>query len=84
MSTPEQFAMLLEHAINELFQAEQDEGCCFKCCGPCSVIYEKLLDGTLDRAVAARSSGSSWWDEGQQQVDRQFLHSAWRLTACHE
>ena len=78
-----QFAVLLEHAINELFAADQDFGCCPLCCGPCSVIHEMLVDGTLDRAVAARSNGSDWWRKEQRQVDREFLRTAWRRTECH-
>ena len=82
--TPAQFAVLLEHAINELYHSSQDEGCCYKCCGPCSVIYEKLNDGTLDQAVSTRANGSIWWDDELEQVDRKFLHDAWCRVSCHE
>lgn len=80
-------AQLLEFAITELWYADQDEGCCWRCCSPCSVLKQLYDDKRLDDLVRPRHEGEHLGADATwtlARVDREFLNHAWRLTSCHE
>ncbi len=98
------YAVLVHSALNSLWgssrQAAPDDlavgderwddyqGCCPRCCGPCSVLRELLGEGQLDRLVRAwpAHQQSAWWDEDRQEVDRAWLRGAWAKAdqqGCH-
>lgn len=76
---------LFAHGLNELFVDEQDEGCCYECCGPCNALKQMLDAGLLDyyaKMVIETMGDSYWWKKDK--VDREWLESAWRLTKVCE
>lgn len=77
-------AWLVAHALDSLWLADQEHGCCPECCGPCAALLRLTNDGSVDDIAAPYQTGdaSMWWVDGQ--VDREFLARAWRMTACHE
>lgn len=90
--------MLAYWAVDQLWYKSPDclpehedyQGCCPYCCGPCSVIRELLEHGVLDEWVRGRDDllpGTSWWDEANQQVDREWLARSWAKAdeiGCHQ
>jgi hypothetical protein len=80
----EAVAWLVIHAINGLYQDDQEEGCCPKCCGPCLALKLLLDDGQLDDAVRIHADGYDWWDERVGMVKRSLFDNGWRMTACHQ
>lgn len=75
-------ARLIEAELDQVWLADHLEGCCSRCCGPCSAL-QRLLDlGQLDDLVRPRAAGSDWWDAEHNQVDRAWLARAWRFTEC--
>ena len=84
-------ARLAAHALNQLWDADQDDedpevsGCCPECCGPCVALRQLLDAGQLDDVVRpyveATGGDWSWWVNNQ--VDRDWLTRAWRMTLCH-
>jgi hypothetical protein len=79
-------ALLVAGHLDILHGKEQDVGCCPRCCGPCSALKRLLDEGQLDQIVWAYGVQRrvEWWDEKAARVDRDWLASAWRMTACHE
>lgn len=77
-------AMLAQSALDILWLAERDEGCCPECCGPCFALRTLLNAGQLDELLATdpATEGMLWWVKGR--VDREWLTRAWRLTDCHD
>lgn len=74
---------LTVHALNEIAQADIDEGCCPMCCAPCNAVARLLNDGQLDQIVRPVADGYGWWDAANDHVDRDLLQRAWRMTECH-
>jgi hypothetical protein len=74
-------------ALDELWQDDQFDGCCPRCCAACTGLATLLTLGILDRVVEFHHTGfeqdSAWWLDSRM-VDRKFLASAWRMTTCHE
>ncbi len=66
------------------------EGCCHRCCAPCSVIKELLDSGDLDVWLRQWPDGlnsCAWWDSAGQHVDRTWLAEAWAGMSegrCHD
>lgn len=77
-------AWLAVHALNELYIADQEEGCCPKCCGPCRALDLMREDGSLDWLVRKQGDGNDWWDPDRRMVDPKLFGRAWRRTDCHE
>lgn len=98
------YGLLVNDAINQLWGSSEaaapddldvgDErwddyqGCCPRCCGPCSVVKELLDEGQLDYLVQAWPGyqGSAWWDVQHQQVNRVWLYASWANAdqlGCH-
>lgn len=79
------FASLARFALDVLYQADQDGGCCPLCCAPCAALRSLRFTGRLNDIVAQDpgSTQSVWWVEGQG-VNDGFLRHAWRMTGCHE
>lgn len=73
------------HAMNSLYQADQDEGCCHVCCAPCEALWEMFHLNQLDDVLRDDGPGHYWWIGGHQGgVSTAFLASAWRNRSCHE
>jgi hypothetical protein len=72
-------AWLAESALDQLWDARQDDGCCCPdCCGPCAAL-EKLLE-------ADQLDALSWWVTdhlGRSGVDRDWLRSSWKPGIRH-
>ncbi len=85
VTLPAEAAMFLVAGhINMLASADEDEGCCPVCCGPCAALKTLLDAGQLDDIVRTYGSqGWDWWDAETGQVDRGLLARAWRMTQCH-
>lgn len=71
------------HALNEMSRAADDAGCCPMCCAPCAAVLRLFQDGQLDEIVEAGASGYDWWNAERDEVDREWMHKAWRMTECH-
>lgn len=72
-------------ALDELWQDDQFDGCCPRCCAACSGLHALLHLGILDQVVASAqpvAEGSPWWLQTGM-VDRDLLAGAWRMTICH-
>lgn len=85
VTMPARVAMFLTAGhLDHLHAADQDEGCCPVCCGPCSALKALLDAGQLDSIVRDYAAGG-WdcWDTQAGQVDRRWLARAWRQTCCH-
>lgn len=69
--------------IDNLWYADQIDGCCAKCCMPCKALMHLLIEGQLDALVHPQARGSSeYWDSKNNQVSRLWLKHAWRLQDC--
>jgi hypothetical protein len=91
-------AMITQFAVDQLWYRSPDclpdderyQGCCPSCCGPCSVLKELLDAGQLDAWLLARRdllAGTSWWDDKNERVDRDWLARSWGNAdqrGCHE
>lgn len=75
---------LAEYAMSQLFAAEQDMGCCPRCCGACAALRQLLDAGQLDDLMREDGPSSYWWDHVGGRVDRAWLDRAWRMTKCHD
>lgn len=86
VTMPAEAAMFLVAGhLNQLHAADQDEGCCPVCCGPCFAL-KALLDGGQLHDIARGYAAGGWdcWDAAADRVDRALLARAWRQTECHE
>lgn len=81
----EAVAGIIAFAIDKLYYADQEDGCCPKCCAACRSLQLMVNEGTLDLAVHPYviEGQPDWWNEETGQVDREFLTRAWRMTDCH-
>jgi hypothetical protein len=73
---------------NQVFNEVGMEGCCNRCCAPCSALSQLLDLGLLDELYRFyhRSYGgqSLVWDEEKNQIDREWLDRAWPGNlGCH-
>lgn len=77
-------AFLIAGALDDLWYADQEEGCCPQCCAPCAALKQLLDAGRLDDLVRPYEEqfSSETWLNGE--VDRNFLARAWRMTDCHD
>ncbi|MEU8334728.1 hypothetical protein [Micromonospora tulbaghiae] len=85
VTMPADVAMLMAAGhLNQLHAADQNEGCCPVCCGPCAALKTLLDAGQLDDIARGYAAGG-WdvWDTERDQVNRAFLARAWRRTGCH-
>lgn len=78
----EVMALLLDAALDKLWYAEQEEGCCPRCCAECVALRRLLESDQLDDLVRSRAEGNDWWDAANNRVDRDWLARAWRFTDC--
>ncbi len=93
-------AMLVHNALDHLWEsspfaapdgADPDDylGCCPECCAPCLTISELRTLNTLDTWLWGWPDGligTSWWDDLNERVDREFLTRSWwnkDLLGCH-
>lgn len=76
-------SQLVDYALATLWQADQQEGCCPRCCNPCAALKALLDTGRLDDVARPLGRDSSFWFEAGNCVDRVWLTAAWRMTSCH-
>lgn len=80
------YAKLARFAMDMLYQASRDYGCCPQCCAPCSALKhfndEKILSEVLE--ADPEVPGHLWWDDKRNRVSQSFLTKAWRMTECHD
>lgn len=74
-------AWLVADALNDLFRADGERGCCNICCGPCAALKILWIEDRLNDAVRPVAEGYVWWLDGK--VDEMLLNRAWRMTDCH-
>lgn len=63
---------LLEHALNEVWMAGQDdETCCSHCCAPCAAVKYFVASGMLSTLLDMGGDPMryAWWDGDAQDVD---------------
>jgi hypothetical protein len=81
-------AMLAQFAVSKLWEASPDSlpgdpdrhGCCPVHCGPCSVLAALDAEGTLNQWLRYSEeplTGTAWWIDALQEVDRDWLFRAW-------
>lgn len=75
---------LFAGSLNLLAISAGDDGCCTVCCGVCAALAESLRNGDMDRILRGSevAQGSDWWDNELDQVNRDWLHSAWTTGEC--
>lgn len=77
-------SQLVDYALAMLWQADQQEGCCPKCCNACAALQALDETGQLDEFARRYGRGSFYWYEPADRVNRAWLNEAWRMTGCHE
>lgn len=85
-----ELAMLVDGHLSRLWVSSEssdpdDRTCCIRCCGPCCALERLLSLGQLDaiEAVYIEAAGPSiYWDEDNQQIDREWLARVWDPEAC--